>query len=208
MVVEAKICGITRPADAAMAAASGASYLGVIFAGGPRMVPPEGAREIVAAAAPVPVFGVFGAAAAGDILLIVRRAGLAGTQLHGADLAPGALAGAGLVWLVRRLSTAGDLAALGGVPAADAVLVEAKVAGAEGGTGVVLDRTLAVAARAELAGRRMVLAGGLHAGNVAEIIGAVRPDIVDVSSGVELPGRPGIKDAGRIRDFLEAVRGQ
>lgn len=191
-----------------MAAASGASYLGVIFAGGPRMVTPGLAREIVAAALPVPVFGVFGATSVGDILRIIRQTGLAGAQLHGVDPEPAALGGAGVVWRVRRVATAADLAALAGTPTADAVLVEAKVAGAEGGTGVVLDRSLAVAARAELAGRRMALAGGLHAGNVAEIIGAVRPDIVDVSTGVELPGRPGIKDAGRIRDFLEAVRGQ
>jgi phosphoribosylanthranilate isomerase len=208
VAVDAKICGITRPGDATMAAASGASYLGVIFAGGPRMVTPGLAREIVAAALPVPVFGVFGATAVGDILRIIRQAGLAGAQLHGVDPEPAALGGAGVVWRVRRVATAADLAALAGTPTADAVLVEAKVAGAEGGTGVVLDRSLAVAARAELAGRRMALAGGLHAGNVAEIIGAVRPDIVDVSTGVELPGRPGIKDAGRIRDFLEAVRGQ
>ncbi|HJS47300.1 MAG TPA: phosphoribosylanthranilate isomerase, partial [Gemmatimonadales bacterium] len=94
------------------------------------------------------------------------------------------------------------------VPAADAILVEAAVPERDGGTGVALDLALARTARERLGGRRMVLAGGLVPGTVADAIRAVRPGVVDVSSGVEAPGRPGIKDAGRMRDFLEAVRGQ
>ncbi len=62
MDVEVKICGLTRPEDAAFAAAHGAWRLGVIFAGGPRLVDVARAREIVAAAAGVPVLGVFGTA--------------------------------------------------------------------------------------------------------------------------------------------------
>jgi phosphoribosylanthranilate isomerase len=50
----------------------------------------------------------------------------------------------------------------------------------------------------------LVLAGGLHPGNVAEAIAAVRPFGVDVSSGVE--SSPGVKDPERIREFVAAVR--
>ena len=51
-----------------------------------------------------------------------------------------------------------------------------------------------------------VLAGGLHAGNVAEAIRAARPDVVDVASGVA--GDDGVrKDGGKIRAFFEAVDG-
>jgi phosphoribosylanthranilate isomerase len=204
---EAKICGLTRPGDAAMAAACGASYLGVVFAGGPRAVSAALAREIVLAAAPVPVLGVFGPVEVGDILRVVRAAGLAGAQLHGADPPPALLAGVGIVWRVRRLATAAEADALVDVPAADAVLVEPAVPGRAGGAGVALDLDLAGRARERLGGRRMVLAGGLGPGSVGEAVRRVRCEVVDVSSGVETPGRPGIKDAGRMRDFLEAVRG-
>jgi phosphoribosylanthranilate isomerase len=49
-----------------------------------------------------------------------------------------------------------------------------------------------------------VLAGGLTPGLVGEAIARVRPDIVDVSSGVE--SAPGVKDPELMRAFVEAVR--
>jgi len=52
-------------------------------------------------------------------------------------------------------------------------------------------------------GFRLGVAGGLDPGNVAEAIRRLRPDLVDVSSGVE--AGPGVKDPARIRDFLWAV---
>ena len=208
MDVEAKICGLTRPEDAALAAELGAKYLGVVFAGGPRRVAVGQAREIVLAAGPVPVLGVFGADSADAILRAVDEAGLAGVQ---APLdSPGAFGRPSdtlIHWLVQRLGSPGDVDALGGAPSADAVLVEPRVPEKDRGMGVALDPSLALAARARLAGRRMVLAGGLRPGTVRAAIDLVRPDIVDVSSGVERPGIPGVKDANLLRGFLEAVRG-
>jgi len=50
----------------------------------------------------------------------------------------------------------------------------------------------------------LILAGGLHAGNVADAIRQVRPYGVDTSSGVET--RPGVKSAARVREFIQAAR--
>ncbi|HEX5385976.1 MAG TPA: hypothetical protein VFW66_04680 [Gemmatimonadales bacterium] len=209
MSVEVKICGLTRPQDAAAAAASGASYLGVVFASGPRVVTPAAARAIVAAADGRPVLGVVGAASGDEILRLRDAAALSGVQLHGvhtvADAARLRREGL-LVWRVARVAAWVDLAALDGLAAeADAVLVEPRVAHADGGSGVQLGLPVARAARAALAGCRMVLAGGLTAELVGEVVGLVAPDIVDVSSGVEI--QPGIKDPLKMDRFVEAARG-
>jgi phosphoribosylanthranilate isomerase len=110
------------------------------------------------------------------------------------------------VWRVVRIAAPEDLDRLEAAAAeADAVLVEPRVAHAAGGTGVSLDLDVAREARARLAGARMVLAGGLTAESVGLAAALVRPDVVDVSSGVER--LPGIKDPDRIAAFLEAAFG-
>lgn len=204
-----KVCGITRAEDAAAAAHGGAAFLGVVFAGGPRLVTPEAARDIRRAAGDVPVLGVFGAQPVDEILRLTRAVGLAGAQLHGPyhrrDAAR--LRASGLVvWRVVRIAAPGDLDALSdSVRDADAVLVEPLVSHAAGGAGVSLDLAVAREARARLAGATMVLAGGLRPETVAAAAALVRPEVVDVSSGVER--LPGIKDPGKIARFLEAVLG-
>ena len=209
MRVRAKVCGLTRPEDAATAAEAGASFLGVVFAGGPRQVTPAQAAEVTAAANGVPVFGVYGTQSVEDILRISHAAGLSGAQLHGPypRAAAARLRTEGLeVWRVVRIATPDGLDALAdAVRDADAVLVEPHVPHTLGGAGVSLDLAVAREARARLAGTTMVLAGGLTPENVAEALGLVRPEVVDVSSGVEY--LPGIKDPDKIARFLEALFG-
>jgi phosphoribosylanthranilate isomerase len=207
MGVRIKICGLTRALDGAVAAEAGASYLGVVFAGGPRVISVERAQEVVAAAAGVPVVGVFADQLVEEILQICDRARLSGAQLHGPYSRPAAerLRGAGLeVWRVVRIATPADLDSLAeAVAESDAVLVEPRVPHASGGAGIPLDLAVAREARSRLAGHRMALAGGLTPETVAEALALVRPEIVDVSSGVER--LPGIKDRNRIARFVEAV---
>ena len=209
MAVEVKICGLTRPEDAATAVAAGASYLGVVFAGGPRLVDVGRAADIAAAGGGVPVFGVFGAQPAEEILRLCAAAGLRAAQLHGPyprDTAA-RLRAAGLrVWRVARIADERHVDAVADLAEdADAVLVEPLVAGALGGTGVSLSLTIARAARQRLRHHRMVLGGGLTPDTVGEAAGLVQPEVVDVSSGVER--QPGIKDPDKIARFLEAVFG-
>jgi phosphoribosylanthranilate isomerase len=199
---------LTRPEDAEVAAAAGAAYLGVVFAGGPRVVTPDRAADIVSAAGGVPVFGVFIGQTEADMLATARRAGLTGAQLHGPHTSATAarLRAAGLrVWRVVRIATPADLDEVAGYAVeADAVLVEPRVPHGHGGTGTPLDLELARAARARLTGA-MVLAGGLTPATVANARDLVRPEVLDVSSGVER--LPGIKDPELIARFLEAALG-
>jgi phosphoribosylanthranilate isomerase len=207
MAVKVKICGLVRARDGATAVAAGASYLGVVFAEGPRVVTTDRAREVVAAAAGIPVMGVFDDQPVEEILQICDQAGLSGAQLHGlySRAAAERLSAAGLeVWRVVRIATPSDLDSLAdAVPASHAVLVEPRVPHAGGGAGMPLDLAVAREARSRLAGHRMALAGGLTPETEADALALVRPEIVDVSSGVER--LPGIKDYDRIARFVEAV---
>jgi phosphoribosylanthranilate isomerase len=203
-----KICGLTRPEDAAVAVHLGAHYLGVIFAGGPRQIDPARARSIVEVAGRVPVFGVFGSQGHAQILEVRDASGLAGAQLHD-GVTPELVyqlkrEGLQVVAVVKLAGTAdlGRLAALAGLGCP--LLIEPRVEGKLGGTGVPLPLSLAAQARARLAGHPMWLAGGLTPENVAEAVRVVRPDVVDVSSGVEQI--PGIKDYQRMARFLEVAQ--
>jgi phosphoribosylanthranilate isomerase len=206
-----KFCGLTRPEDAALAGALGAAYAGVIFAGGPRLVAPKRATEVLDAAGPaVQRVGVFGAASADAVAVVARECRLDVVQLHAdptAELVSQLRARySGRVWAVLRTSgtlvppRASELFA-----AADAVLLDAHVAGTLGGTGTTLD-WLGVAAAVDhvRGGGTLVLAGGLTPQNVQGAIRALRPDAVDVSSGVERS--PGVKDHSRMRAFAAAAR--
>ena len=156
------------------------------------------------------MLGVFGDQPVEAIAGLARQAGLAGAQLHGPHTADDAarLARCGLiVWRVLRIARPADLDLLGETSRhAETVLVEPRVPGAEGGAGVPLDLALALEARRRLADSRMALAGGLTPQTVGRAVVLVRPDVVDVSSGVE--SLPGIKDHEKIARFLEAVLGR
>jgi phosphoribosylanthranilate isomerase len=210
VVAEAKICGLTRPQDARLAAELGASWLGVVFAGGPRQVDVARARAVVDAAGGIPVLGVFADADASEIMRFCTDAGLAGAQLHdgGTDETAESLMSAGLVvWRVVRIGSPDDLPRVDAVArVADVVLVEPRVEGALGGSGKSLALELALAARRRVTGSCFALAGGLNPANLPEAVRVVQPDIVDVSSGVELSA--GIKSPELLKAFLEVVCGE
>ena len=97
--------------------------------------------------------------------------------------------------------------AVGKRPAA--LVLDASVKGQLGGTGQTFDWNWIAEARdaGQLSGLPpIILAGGLTPENVAKAIALVRPFAVDVSSGVEEAGKPGVKDVAKLRDFVQAVR--
>jgi phosphoribosylanthranilate isomerase len=91
---------------------------------------------------------------------------------------------------------------LGALP--QAILLDAYVPGAYGGTGEALDWPALHAARPKLLNLPIVLAGGLTPANVAEAIRSAQPDAIDVASGVE--SAPGIKDAAKVYAFAAAAK--
>ncbi|HSQ81021.1 MAG TPA: phosphoribosylanthranilate isomerase [Casimicrobiaceae bacterium] len=210
-----KICGITRVDDAIAAAHAGADAIGVVFwPGTPRVVSHQQARAIAGA---LPVFvTVVGLFVDPDPAAV--RAALAAVpidllQFHGSE--PGefcrsfgrrylkAIPVKEGVDLLECTRPYGDAAGL---------LFDTHLEGdLPGGTGRVFDwRRLSDGVRAAL-GPRLILSGGLDAGNVERAIREVDPWAVDVSSGVEerdLEGKPrrGLKDAARIAAFVQGVR--
>ena len=210
MGAEIKFCGMTRADDVREAARLGASYVGVIRASGPRLLTVERAQEVFAAAHGVGRVGVYGAAEPSEIGDEARALGLTTVQLH-ADPNVRTLDAmrrhfAGEIWVVLRLS--GELPATYAplFDIADAVVLDSFVAGQLGGTGAPLPWRALANAVAERRGRaKLIVAGGLRADNVQTAIDILRPDVVDVSSGVE--STPGVKDHVKMRAFRDAVLG-
>ena len=209
MRVAIKFCGLTRVEDVAAANTLGATYAGVIFAGGPRMQTIESARALVEASGAALPVGVFRADAPDELRRALHVLPFAVVQLHGDvtedDVAAARDVGAKEVWSVVRVGPEGlPAGAVTLFQAADAVVLDTAAANGLGGSGerfdweAVAGQLCAIHRRA-----RMVLAGGLRPDNVARAIRALRPDVVDVSSGVE--SAPGIKDFELMRRFVDAV---
>lgn len=198
-----KICGITRPEDALAAVAAGADALGLVFwPGSRRHVQPQAASEIVGVVAPlVTVVGLFVNADPRQVREVLRQVPLDVLQFHG-DEAAADCAGFARRWIKAVHAEAGfDLARLEQQFAgASALLVDSAAPGHYGGSGETFDWSRLPARR----GKPLLLAGGLHAGNVARAVREVRPFAVDVSSGVE--STPGIKDSQAMADFVAQVR--
>jgi phosphoribosylanthranilate isomerase len=196
-----KVCGITRLEDARHAIDAGATALGfVLWPSSPRFVSNRQVADIVAALpASVTTVGVFVNQSPEGIALTMQRTGLRMVQLHGDE--PSTCASR-LTWpILRSVTLAGAPGVLETWPAETTFLVDASDPVRRGGTGQPVDWSkAAVLARR----RRLVLAGGLTAENVAEAIVAVRPYGVDVSSGVE--DAPGLKNAKKVSRFLANAR--
>ncbi len=202
-MTKVKVCGVTRPEDATLAADLGASAIGMIFwPDSPRAVSTDAAKQIVASVLPfVMTVGVFVDQSPDEVGRIADAVGLDAIQLHGSERVDD------YVCLGRRVIKAvgvkegTSVADADEVPAHATILLDAHDPVKRGGTGCVIDWNVAAALSRR---RRIVLSGGLHAGNVAAAVAAVTPYAVDVSSGVEsVPGR---KDSAKLQAFFAALR--
>ena len=196
-----KICGITREEDLAAAVQAGADAVGFVFyPPSKRCITAQRARELADLLPPfVTATGLFVNLPADEVRAIADTARLQLLQFHGEET-PEYCASFSLPYIkAARVAPGLDLVKYErDFKTARGLLLDAFVEG-YGGGGEVFDWSLIpkeVAARA-------VLSGGLRAANVGAGIKALRPLGVDVSSGVEQA--KGIKDAGLIRQFVDAV---
>ena len=216
-----KICGVTHPDDARLAADAGADAVGMILhaAGARRAIDMATAEHIVFAVPPYtsPV-GVFVDADPDELQSVSARLRLRHVQLHGNE-SPRYVALLRDLTVIkavklqsRRDTTLWDW----GIAISDGylrhltgILVDAVSPTAAGGTGRENDWNVVQHACGEAAGLlhppSIIVAGGLTPENVAGVVRRLRPYGVDVSSGVE-GDTYGRKDAGKVRAFVEAVR--
>jgi phosphoribosylanthranilate isomerase len=201
-MVKVKICGITNVEDALQAASCGADALGFVFyPQSPRVLTPERAKEIVAALPPfVAAVGLFVNEEPARVREVADFCGLDLLQLHGDEPAAGCSFPPYRVIKALRVKNAESLTGLSAYPVS-AVLLDAWVAGAYGGTGHRFNWQMAARAARE---GTVILAGGLTPENVREAVRIVRPYGVDVSSGVE--SAPGRKDHEKVAAFIRNAR--
>lgn len=200
-----KICGLTREEDAVFAADRGADFLGFIFIPtSPRHVEPERAAAIAAAVrdgreSPPKLVGVFRDSSNDYIREVASLVGLDLVQLHGTETDED-LRELGLP-AIKTVRVGAALPDTTAHPTAEWLLFDTFDERREGGTGRRFDWSLlAVYSRS----KPFFLAGGLNPENVAAAISLVRPDAVDVASGVE--SEPGIKDHEKIERLIERVK--
>lgn len=200
-----KVCGVCSVEEGLEAARCGAQAVGLNFVPrSPRCLSVELGREIAAAlSGSVELIGVVADLGVDEMLTLRKNVGLDTLQLHGGESPEALLAVGPHAYKAVRVATAEDVKLAEGYPG-ERLLVDAKVSGLLGGSGQTFDWSLVVALAKH---RRIVLAGGLHEGNVADAVRTVAPWGVDVASGVEVSGEPRRKDSEKLRRFVAAVRG-
>ncbi|RKX25509.1 MAG: N-(5'-phosphoribosyl)anthranilate isomerase [Candidatus Zixiibacteriota bacterium] len=200
-----KVCGITHPADAVLAAKCGADMIGMIFyRRSPRFANQATARSILRAIPPTMAsVGVFVDEEQEKVLRIASKLHLDFVQLHGCESASYIASirkhGFRVIksFVIRRPSD--FLAVL--KSQADLCLLDHKTDKLHGGTGQPFDWSL----RPPKKMTNLMLAGGVTAENLEEGVRAFDPLVVDVNSGVE--SAPGIKSKNKLKKFfMEADR--
>jgi phosphoribosylanthranilate isomerase len=198
MVMRVKICGLTNAHDSEAAIDAGADALGFVFERtSPRFVG-DGELAWLSVLPPVPVkvavFGRVDRPVPKGLFDVVQGVEWevfpepSPKRIHAIRLRPGQKPQDVVDTLVH----------------ANLVVLDAFSQSGWGGTGERIDWELA-AEVVKLSHTPIMLAGGLTPENVAEAVARVKPFGVDVSSGVE--ERPGVKDIGKVRAFVQAAKG-
>ena len=201
-MLKVKFCGLTRAQDARLAGDLGVDAIGLIlYKKSPRYVTLDGAQRIVQALPPWTArVGVFVNEEPAMIKQAIDALGLSAIQLHG-DESPAFIEDLALhIPVIRALSASDGWQQRVKEYAPLPVLLDHAMPGRPGGTGQTWDWS---EMDSDSRPGYFILAGGLHADNVIAAVDSLKPDAVDVSSGVERS--PGIKDSDRMKAFMKAV---
>lgn len=189
--------------DAIAAVASGADAIGLVFyAKSSRAVSTDQASIIAKAVPPfVSMVALFVDEHAEEIERVLNAVPIDVIQFHGSE-APQFCHQFNRPYIkALRVTPELNLAAVSqDYTSSRGILLDSWKEGVPGGTGQSFDWRLAQKALP----LPVILAGGLKPENVGDAIAMLRPAAVDVSGGVE--SAPGIKDSGKIREFIAAVR--
>jgi phosphoribosylanthranilate isomerase len=213
-MTKVKICGIKTPEHALTAAEAGADFIGLVFTQSPRQITPGQANKIVAAIKQnqkdVPeIVGVFVNTPAYVVNRIAEFCHLDYVQLSGdetmdyfKELTPPVFKVMKISRLHKPEQLCQDLAAWSKVLSKQKhiFLLDTYDSERHGGTGQQMDWDIAKPIAEKF---QVIIAGGLNAENVSEVVNKVKPWGVDVSSGVETNGE---KDMNKIKAFVKAVR--
>jgi phosphoribosylanthranilate isomerase len=195
--VRVKVCGITNLDDALAAVDAGAAALGFNFyPRSPRCVPADRAADIVRRVpSSICMVGVFVDEPRERVAAIATEVGVTGLQFHGNESFEYCQGWTQKVIKAIRVRDRHTVETAS-TYAVDFILADAYVEGQLGGTG----QRIAPELLEGFDRRRLLLAGGLTAENVAEAVRAIRPFAVDVASGVERT--PGKKDWDLMKRFI------
>lgn len=200
--VKIKICGITNIDDAAKAVYYGANALGFVFyKKSPRYISPSKARRIVEAMPPfVTPVGVFVDQKERAIREILKFTRISTVQFHG-DEDPAFCTRFSDVKIIKafRVGQDFDIERVKKYKV-DAYLFDTYQEAQFGGTGKTFNWDIIKNVKWI---KPVILSGGLKSENIRDALETVKPDSIDISSGVEK--MPGIKNHNLIREFFETV---
>ena len=205
MKVEIKICGINTKESAV--ASHGAKYIGFVFCeDSPRFIQPDVVKRIIPYLSKgQKKVGLFVNEKIDLIKKITLDLELDMIQLHGNENES----------FIRKLKLLTNRKIIKAIPIktvedikiseefknfCDMILFDTKTNNQFGGTGTSFDWELLKNFKTP---KKWMLAGGLNINNIKEALKAAKPDIIDISSGVEK--ERGMKCEEKIRNFIKYV---
>ncbi|MBM7870256.1 phosphoribosylanthranilate isomerase [Clostridium pascui] len=200
-MIEIKVCGLKREEDIKYVNELKPDYVGFVFAKSSREITLEqGINLVKKLDKNIKAVGVFVDKKLSEVEKIASTLKLDVLQFHGKeDNEYMSCFKSFEVWKALGVTSKEDLKEINKYKV-DGILLDSKVLGRIGGTGESFNWDIISNFKIN---KKLILAGGLNSDNVKEGISKVNPNIVDVSSGIEVDG---FKDFDKIKEFIEKVR--
>ena len=202
MPMEIKICGLKRVEDALMVNEfENIKYVGFVFANTPRKITIEKALEIKKNLRPdIKTVGVFAGQPMEEIIEIMEKADLDVCQLHSGETNEDCGFINKTVWKSISVKDKESAEIAESYTNADGFVLDTFKKNQWGGTGETFDWS---AVEDFSKNHFTILAGGINSANVNDAIDKVSPNIIDLSSSVEVDG---FKNYDKIKEFMESLK--